>query len=622
MPRLPDLPDLDWKPDGTPVARAFDDVYFSLSDGLEETRNVFLKACGLPERWKDRASFTIAELGFGSGLNFLGALECWCRSERAANGWLHFLSVEKYLMSASEAARVVGRWDALAEFRNALIARWPVRAKGLQRIEFPEFRATLTLYVGDAQDWLSSCEFMADAWFLDGFAPAKNDEMWGPDIYRLMESHSLPGALVGTYTVAGAVRRGLADAGYRVSKQAGFGRKRERLEAIWPDVSETRNVSDPFLSSPRCKKVSQIVIVGAGIAGACLALAFRRLGMSVTVLDAGDGPASGASGNPLGLIMPRLDAADTPQARFLLQSYLYALKFYEGAETSACTRLDVEQSPQSDTEIRRFAKLAADPPLDADWLGFSDGKLIHRHAMLVEPARLVADLMSLSGADLQYGCDVTDFASLKAGHDDETVFVFASAMAIKSQLEQMSLPLIAKMGQVDWVEHASSQTAGRASGSYALRHDRRLLCGATFEALADDELPFISEGARTENLRNLTELAPDWAGEVSGSSWQSRAAVRTTTPDRMPVAGVTFDHDVLCSEIAPLSKGQIVDGPISHDPSCFVLTGLGARGFTFAPCLADLIACHVTGRPLPLARPELEQVSPARFAIRAVKRGT
>ncbi|HBH90793.1 MAG TPA: FAD-dependent cmnm(5)s(2)U34 oxidoreductase, partial [Hyphomonadaceae bacterium] len=125
MTRLPSRPNLDWKDDGTPVATAFDDVYFSRSDGLEETRAVFFRACGLPERWRDHKSFTIAELGFGTGLNFLALVDLWLGSERRSDGWLDFLTVEKHPMAADDARRSLARWPELKTYADQLLASWP-----------------------------------------------------------------------------------------------------------------------------------------------------------------------------------------------------------------------------------------------------------------------------------------------------------------------------------------------------------------------------------------------------------------------------------------------------------------------------------------------------------------
>lgn len=627
MSRLPPLPDLEWKDDGTPIARDFDDIYFSREDGLDETRNVFLMACGLPERWRDRQTFTIAELGFGTGLNFLGLIECWLNSEKRPDAWLHFVSVEKFLMTAEDAARVLRLWPEVSDLAEILIANWPVRAKGLQRISFPDWQVTLTLYVGDVEDWLDGTDFTADAWFLDGFAPAKNETMWGEGVFAQMAVHSAPGCKVGTFTVAGSVRRGLSAAGFYVSKQPGFGHKRERLEAIWPGKSASIEASDLYLSTPTRKDISKVVVIGAGIAGACIARSFALRGLDVTVLDQADGPASGASGNPYGLVMPRLDAADTPQARLLLHTYLHARRYYASHAADEVHDVDVIQKAQNEKEAERFAKLIEDPPLDASLLTdvseFGETALCHHKAALSAPARLVPLLLTHPKITRRYEVSISDIGTIRSKFDDTTLFVIASGWRSGALLPQMNLPLTGKMGQIDWGELASDQAGfeARASGTYALKAEGNLLFGATFESIGLDESPDVSGQARSENLEGLRRLAPDWVGEVNEASLKSRASVRGTTPDRMPIAGVAFDDEQFRAAIAPLSKGASVSGSLPHHADIYVLTGLGARGFTFAPLLADLIVSQALGEPSPLARPELEQVSPVRFAVRAVRRG-
>lgn len=621
MPRLPERPDLSWKDDGTPVSRVFDDVYFSMSDGLEETRSVFLKACGLPERWRDCRAFTIAELGFGSGLNFLGTLECWIHSLRQESAWLHFTSVEKYLMSKEDAAKVLCRWPEITPLADSLLSRWPVRTRGLQRIIFPEYRVTLTLYIGDVEDWLTTCSFRADAWFLDGFAPAKNSGMWADALYDKLASHSAQGCMVGTYTVAGAVRRGLAEAGFSVSKQAGFGRKRERLEAIWTGP-ETAPLSDLYLSHPKAEKFSRVVIVGAGISGACLALGFARRGIPVTILERETGPAKGASGNPYGLVMPRLDAADTPQARLLIQAFLFALRFYMGLGSDAVQGLDAEQIAGNETEEKRFEKLCADPPLDLDWLEAQPHKLIHRQAMAVRPESLVSDIIRKSGADVKFGAIAGSPQAIRDRFGEDSLVIFATGWEADA-IPCADIPVIGKMGQVEWGKTGKPKAspASRASGTYAIHTGEDILFGATFEAIEKGAMPAVSAEARAENISAFRALAPDWYDELDETSLNSRASVRATTPDRMPVAGVCFDQEKIRKSLEPLSKGAPVTEEIPYDGRTFILSGLGARGFTFAPLMAELIVCQALDEPLPLANAELEQVSPVRFAIRLVRRG-
>ncbi len=625
MTRLPSRPNLDWKDDGTPVATAFDDVYFSRSDGLEETRAVFFRACGLPDRWRDQKSFTIAELGFGTGLNFLALVDLWLGSERCSDGWLDFLTVEKHPMAAEDARKSLERWPELKTYADQLLSSWPEQTMGLQRIVFPQWRISLSIFIGDAADWFNSVDFKADAWFLDGFAPAKNEAMWSEDILKGLGDHAKPGCLVGTYTVAGHVRRGLAAAGFEVSKQPGFGRKRERLEAIYPDHAQSDPQPDIFLRDAPKHEFERVIVVGAGIGGASVARQFAEVGLPVTVIDRAEGPGSGASGNPYGLVMPRLDAADTPQARFLIQSYLYALSFYARYAPDFAHQVSVRQTPQSDAEIKRFSKLAEDPPLNDGRLSFSDEErvsLIHHGAALVEPAMLVAALLDHPGIDCRWNQSVGTLKAISGKSDEKTLTVISAGHLISGLLPEMAEWIAGKAGQVELAKSVSedNEALAIASGSYALRKDGDLLFGATFEPFEGDA-PAVTGEARTHNIEALGSLAPDWAGTLVEAQLVSRASVRATTPDRFPIAGCWFDRSETLLNLAPLQHGAPVKGGAVSDGDVYVMAGLGARGFTFAPLLADLIVSQALGRPLPLARSEQEIVSPVRFLVRAIRKG-
>ncbi len=622
MTRLPSRPNLDWKDDGTPVATAFDDVYFSRSDGLEETRAVFFRACGLPDRWRDQKSFTIAELGFGTGLNFLALVDLWLGSDRRSDGWLDFLTVEKHPMASDDARRSLERWPELTAYADQLLASWPEQTMGLQRIVFPQWRISLSIFIGDAADWFNSVDFKADAWFLDGFAPAKNETMWSEDILRGLGEHAKPGCLVGTYTVAGHVRRGLSAAGFEVSKQPGFGRKRERLEAIFPAAATANARTDIFLRDVPKHEFDEVIVVGAGIGGASVARQFAEAGIPVTVLDRAESPASGASGNPYGLVMPRLDAADTPQARFLIQSYLYALKFYERSAPQFAHSVSVTQVPQSDSEIKRFSKLLEDPPLNEARLSAGDDEiasLIHHGAALIEPENLVTALLEHPKIECRWGQAVN---TLEGICSDKTLVVLSAGHLVSGLLPDMAEWISGKAGQVELSQSLAGEEPAKAiaSGSYALRKNGDLLFGATFEAFAGDQ-PATTDAARGHNLEAFGLLAPDWAENLDEARLVSRASVRATTPDRFPIAGCWFDRSETLLNLAPLQHGAPVKGGAVSGGDVYVMAGLGARGFTFAPLLADLIVSQALGRPLPLARSEQEMVSPVRFLVRAIRKG-
>ncbi len=220
----PDTQDLSWQ-EGVPVSTRFDDPYYSREDGLAETRHVFLAGCDLPARWEGRDSFTIAELGFGTGLNFCAALALW-RATAPPAAHLRFVSFEMYPLAAADIDRALAVWPEIADERAALVAAW----QGAGSIEIDN--ATLTLVTGDARETVRAWNGQADAWFLDGFAPSRNPQMWEAPLLDAVARASAPDAIAATYSVAGAVRRGLQGAGFTLERLPGYGRKREMLRAF------------------------------------------------------------------------------------------------------------------------------------------------------------------------------------------------------------------------------------------------------------------------------------------------------------------------------------------------------------------------------------------------------
>ena len=214
MPKPDQTPMLDWRDETIPVSLRFDDPYFSLAGGLEETRHVFLTGNSLPDRFRD--GFQIAELGFGTGLNLLAVLLA-----HQGPGHLYYTSFEAFPMTAPDIARALGAFPELAAVAGMFLSQW---ATGATTLSFPHLTATIIL--GDARLTLPAWDGKADAWFLDGFSPAKNPELWSDELLAEVARHTAPGGTFATYTAAGHVRRALSDAGFTVTRQPGFGRKR------------------------------------------------------------------------------------------------------------------------------------------------------------------------------------------------------------------------------------------------------------------------------------------------------------------------------------------------------------------------------------------------------------
>lgn len=272
--------------DGVPYSAAYGDIYHSADGGAGQARHVFLQGCGLPQAWASRASFVILETGFGTGLNFLTTWAAW-RADPARPARLHFLSVEKHPFRADDLARLHAQWPEFAALSTELLASWPTLTPGFHRVALDGGRVQLTLMLGDALDCLPQVEAGVDAFYLDGFAPDCNADLWQPQLFSELARLAKPGAAAATYTVAAAVRQGLTEAGFVCEKRAGYGRKRHCLRARFAGKSNGVESAIP----------QHLAVIGAGVAGAATAHALAQRGIAVTVIERADSPAQAASGN-------------------------------------------------------------------------------------------------------------------------------------------------------------------------------------------------------------------------------------------------------------------------------------------------------------------------------------
>jgi tRNA 5-methylaminomethyl-2-thiouridine biosynthesis bifunctional protein len=579
--------------DGVPRSRRFGDVYFSREGGLAEARAVFLAGCGLPQRWAGRTRFTVAELGFGTGLNILALLQLW-RAHRPAGGQLSIFSVEAEPLGADDAGRALAAWPELADVAAPLLARWPGRRRGFHRVALAEFGATLDVAVMDAAAALAGWSGRADAWFLDGFAPAVNPEMWTDALMALVAARSAPGARAATYTVAGQARRALAASGFALERRPGFGGKRERLEASLP--------GEPLAEPP----APRVAIVGAGIAGAALARAFQLQGVQARVFEA-EHVGAGPSGNPAALVTPRLDAGLGDAAQLHAQSFAHAVALYPGVDRAVIDRgvLQLETAPR---DAGRFAKIAASDLFEpgsmatsgADEVSTALGEaapsaLRLAAALVVEPAQiLVAWLPRVEIATIA-GVEAAGAAWRLLGQNgaalaEADIVCLANGAALAELWPQARIQPV--RGQLSWTDGVSAPAA--AWGVYVAPTRTGVVFGATHDR--DDAA---SDRRASDDARNLAALAarlPGLAARLDARAIGARASIRATTPDRMPHAG----------QIAP---------------GLFVLGALGSRGFTLAPLLAEHVAALAFGAPSPLPHTLARIVSPERFAVRSARRG-
>ena len=568
-------PELYFAEDGAPRSGLFGDIYYSLQDGLSESRAVFLTGCHMPEVWEGKSNFSLLELGFGTGLNIAAVMQLWAQT-RAPGAHLHIFSVEGFLMSAEDAGKALANWPELADFTQGLLAQWPKQRRGFHYMDFPQWGVSLTLGLMEVREALSQWEGGADAVFLDGFSPALNPGMWGEDVLALIAAKSRAGARLATFTVAGFVRRGLQSAGFEIEKRPGFGRKRERLEAVFTGEKIARP------EHPR-----KLAVIGAGIGGCALVHQARLLGLEADLYDSA-GTGSGASGNTAALVTPRLDAGDNEISALFADAFAYAGLLYRQLCPEAIIGEGVLQCEATPRDASRFERIAgqtgfalediklfgageaADVP-EAKGLTLTTALWLRPQpvleALLGGVAPIIAKITGFQArSEGGYALLTDEGASL--GHYDAVIFVCGEGIFDTDYAARYDLKPV--RGQVESVADTVPLETALSWGGYAIPLDGGFLVGATHER--DDRGTDVRESDRARNLGSLAKAMPERAARISSDSFQSRASIRVMTRDYLPVMG-------------------------HAEEGIYLLTGLAARGFCLAPLLAKALLTEIVGAP-------------------------
>jgi tRNA 5-methylaminomethyl-2-thiouridine biosynthesis bifunctional protein len=644
-------PSLAWDDDGTPESLDFGDLFAARADAVGEARHVILDGIGAPAVWNRPGAFVVGETGFGIGLNLLVAWDLWRRSA-PADARMHWLSVEGWPMTHDEAARALARFPALADLAARLLAAWPPPVPGLHCRGLDE-RVTLTLAFGQISEALPALTKPVDAWALDGFAPARNPDMWSPEVLGHVARLSRPGARLATYTTAGAVRRGLEQAGFTVGRAPGFAGKRECLRGVLAGSPEPHR--------PR----RRVAVVGAGIAGCAVAAALRRRGADdIVVVDARGHPGESLPPALLGLLEPRLEKDDSAPARLHAAASLAAVSLYDrladdGADPWRGPRglLSADRGRRDDA-WRRAVIDRMDWPEDrlrlvnatevADTVGLNppgESALWHPMGGCLSPPvllpALLADTPVLTAAVAAVharedgGWRLLDTAGSVITEADTVVLATANDTA--RLWPAAALPLRPTRGQVSLLRAAGPDAPPRvavSSGGYCTPPvpDGDGTCwrilGATHDPWrdrADD--PYAPRDGDDARIRE--SLATEWPtlAEALGAepTIGAFAGLRATTPDHLPLAGPLFDANSLAKTHGEALRkgGRKATGalPAPGADGLFTLCGLGSHGMTTAPLLAEAVAAAVTATPAPLTPDLAAAVHPARFAARALVRG-
>ncbi|WP_431257909.1 FAD-dependent 5-carboxymethylaminomethyl-2-thiouridine(34) oxidoreductase MnmC [Roseateles chitinivorans] len=622
-----------------PSAPDFGDAYHAPSGAFVQARQVFLGGNGLPERWAGQRRFVVLETGFGLGNNFLATWAAW-RDDPARCGRLVFLSIEKHPLTRPDLERAHAATPEPALARQLLDA-WPALTPNLHTLDFEDGRVRLMLAFGDAHAWLPELVASVDAFFLDGFAPAKNPDLWDEAVLRQVGRLAAPGATAATWSVARSVRDGLTAAGFEVEKRPGIGGKWQNTVARFtprhrPPVPPGRTAIAP--------DTQDVLIIGAGLAGASCARVLTREGLRVTVLEGGATTAPQASGNPGGLFHGTLHAEDGPHARFSRAAALATERELRRVEPALpwlqWGLLRVERDPQA---LASMQSLLARSGLPADYVqalsvesaSAKAGLAVSQPAWFfpgggaVSPPALVTawleDAARSDGFQLRLNTPVDRlrrdeaegrWSALNAAGD---IIATADAVVLCGGIGSDPLaspwaagarwPWVAQRGQLSVMPQdlAPPTLALPVAGlGYALSLPDGALC---FGASTDggDMDPALRASDHAQNLDRVRALLssatmPDTLPLVGRVGW------RSLVPDRLPIVGA------LPAGVPERRAEQARFWP--RQPGLMVMGALASRGITWATLCAELVAAQLTGAPWPVETSLADAVDPARFAAR------
>lgn len=612
--------------DGTPWSELYGDVYHAAAGALDQARHVFLAGNGLPQRWRGRERCVVVETGFGLGHNFLATWAAW-REDAARCDRLHFVSVEQHPFLATDLANVHQGSGVAQDLSLGLLEQWPGLIPGVHRLEFDQGRVVLTLLLGPAETMLDQLVARADAIYLDGFSPARNPQMWSAPVFGALARLSDANTTLATWSVAAAVRDGLALAGFKVEKLEGFGGKRHMLSGHHRAKKPRQSIASP----PRA------IVVGAGLAGTAIAERLALRGFAVNMIEALPSEAQGASGNLAGAFRPLPSKDDNRISRITRAGFLYGRRHLEHLRAAhhevtweACGVLHLARSNEQEAKQREVVDALK---LPRDFLGWMDAhgatrKAGHTAAFggwwfpsggWIQPASLCAANLAAGGeritlstrtfvdhierrGDQWYALDADGLVI-----DHAPTMILANAQDARRLADADWLPLRAARGQVSHLPMAQVAPLGVVvcgQGYLTPGIGGHAALGASF--VVDDFDLALREEEHVENLAKLERMLPGFGMAITPAELTGRVSLRPVSLDRLPMVGqlpASTQGDGFNLDTLPRRAGL------------WLISGFGARGLVWSSLCGELLASQICGDPLPLERELVESLDPARFII-------
>ena len=605
---------------GTPFSPRHGAVYRAAQAGARSSRDIFVAGNDLPARWRGREQFTVFETSFGLGLNFLATWAAW-REDPARSARLHHISVDPHPFDRAGLARMLAScvppaWQALAD---ELLAHWPPMTPGMHRLDLDEGRVSLTLALGSPRELVPQLSFHADAFYLDGFAPAVNAEPWADELLRAAARRAAPGATLASWCDVDAVRRTLVTAGFEIERHAGHDGRPSMIVGRYAPRYVPRNVAPP----PPVFAERRATVIGAGIAGAGVAHALAWRGWRVDVIDAGRDDRH--AGHVAAALTPLIARDDSPRARLARAGTLraHARWLAHAPAAAAVLACGTVQQMRSDSQVAEAYATVAALDFPPEWLQAVDrdtaselaGRRLARggfwfpRGMRVQPGLLCKGLIDMPGVTrrqasvdrlVRMPADVPGgelWLALDAAGQiiaQSEVVVFAASVDVPDLLARSGLStasldgMRAVSGQIARVPAAGIDPRCVVAGEgYLLPSiDGKCVVGSTY--VYDADAPRIMDSGRETVLAKLAGLLPGVdPASFASAELDDWAGWRAVLPQRLPVIGA-----------------------LPGAPGVWLATAYASRGLSWSALAGELIATHLAGEPVPLERSLLATIAP------------
>ena len=613
----------------TPFSEIYGDVYFNTDAPCKESEFVFASA--IDEIWDTQDRFIVGEAGFGAGLNFLTTASKFANSGKI----LHFVSIEANPVSREDLAKI---YQNLGEFKtaaNRLISLYPPIIEGIFRIKFAP-NITLDLCFGEISRMLGELNFKADVWFLDGFAPAKNPQMWSEPVFREIARLTRPGGVARSYSCAKIVQENFAKAGFEVELTQGYGKKRQMSRAVLKEAP--RDSANPWFAralnrTPKSGE-TRALIIGAGIAGLATACELASEGFAVTIADAADEVASNGSGNVCGALMPLITKPGVALGRMHLNAFLQAVNFYKSALTQEYINFSGCVEYAYDELLRR--RYAGWEGAGADEIFSFDGGASPYPAILIkqgayvrpklacrELARNFDILLSheyVGRERLENGRISVKFSLPRGGVKCVTtdILIFATGSRSTEIFGRDKMAISSVRGQVTHIRPLLQTPLPLSAQGYVCPSvDGVQVVGATYgrNEICDE----LRRSDDEENLSKAASFLDPARAEIIGG----KVGYRSYSGDRFPIIGAMPDWEFYEKAYKNLfwSKRKEGNELAKYERGVFLNIAHGSRGLCTAVLGARLIADLILRRPLCIEKSLFNELHPARFLIRKLKRG-